>query len=116
MNILSALKSRGEFEVSRTIGGVGAFAYVVCANAFVAWSISKGEHFDLTAYCLAFPGGLAVVVGGTAGAVAIKDRNVAVAKITADTGSAPGLAAPAGPVPVVVQQPSGQPVPVEAQP
>ncbi|MDH7638974.1 hypothetical protein [Sphingomonas oryzagri] len=104
MNILNALKGAGgEFEVNRTIGAVGALAYVLGAHAFVAWSLAKGEHFDLTAYCLAFPGGLGVVVGSTAGAVAVKDRAVATSKIIADTGAVPAPP-PLGPKVPVEQQ------------
>lgn len=82
MKILSALKGiGGEYELNRIVGAIGAFAYVVGANGFVAWDVvAKGREFDLTAYCLAFPGGLAAVVGAIAGSVAIKDRNVATAK------------------------------------
>ena len=36
----------------------------------------------MTAYCLAFPTGLGVAVGSIAGAVALKDRSVAVARVT----------------------------------
>lgn len=84
MTLLDALKgSGGNFEINRVVGAFGGFAYVVGAHVFIAFNISK---FDLIAYCAAFPGGLAVVVGGIAGAVAVKDRNVAKAKATeADT-------------------------------
>jgi hypothetical protein len=41
----------------------------------------------LSVYCLTFPTGLAAVVGGTAGAIAIKDRNVASAKVIEQTGA-----------------------------
>lgn len=117
MNILEAFKSRGEFEVNRSIGGIGGFVYIIAAPALVATGIIKGVTF--TEFCLAFPAGLATVVGGTAGAVALKDRSVATSKIISDTGSAPGLAAPAPPaqpVPVVIQQPVDNPVPVTPQP
>lgn len=71
----------GGFEVNRVIGTVGGFAYIFGAHAFVAWdTIAEGRPFDLTAYCLSFPAGLAAVVTGVAGAVAIKDRNVASAR------------------------------------
>jgi hypothetical protein len=70
----------GGYEVNRFIGAVGGIVYIVGAHVFVAWDMAKGHAFDLVAYCLAFPGGLAAVVGGTAGAVALKDSYVARAK------------------------------------
>lgn len=97
MNILNAVKGiSGEFEINRLIGGIGSAVYVVCGNAFVAWDMFEGHPFDITAYCLAFPTGLAAAVGATAGAVALKDRNVATARIIQDTGAVP-TKAPAGP-------------------
>jgi len=68
----------GEYEINRVVGAIGAAAYIVCANVFVAWDVFyRGVPFDITAYCLAFPGGLGVAVGSIAGAVAIKDTAVA---------------------------------------
>ena len=83
--LLQALKGvGGDFEITRLIGGVGALVYIIAANAFVAFDVLWLKHgFDVTAYCLAFPGGLAVAVGGTAGAAAVKDRGVATARATA---------------------------------
>lgn len=86
----------GEFELNRVVGAVGGVAYVVGANAFVAWNMVAGREFDLVAYCTAFPGGLGIVVGAIAGAVAIKDRNVATAKVIEQTGTVPAPP-PAGP-------------------
>ena len=84
MKILNALKGvSGEYEVMRLVGAFGSIAYIVCGNAFVFWDMWKnGAHFDITAYCLAFPSGLGVAVGSISGAVALKDRNVAAAKVT----------------------------------
>lgn len=72
----------GEFELNRVVGACGGVAYIVGAHCFVAWHMVRGGAFDLIAYCAAFPAGLGVVVGAIAGAVAIKDRNVAAAKRT----------------------------------
>ena len=99
MSLSNMLKGiGGEFEINRVVGAFGATCYVICANGFVGYEVfylSKG--FDLTAYCLAFPGGLAVAVGAIAGAVAIKDRNVAASQVIAATGSKP--ATPPAPAP-----------------
>lgn len=71
-----------EYEVTRVVGAVGALAYVVCANGFIAWNVfALGHVFDVATYCLSFPTGLGVAVGATAGAVAVKDRNVATARV-----------------------------------
>lgn len=90
----------GAPEISRVVGAFGALAYVVGAHVFLGYDVMYlGHQFDLTAYCLAFPGGLAVIGGGTAGAVALKDRNVAAAKVIEATGSKP--ADPPAPAPQV---------------
>lgn len=94
MKITSALKGvSGEFELNRVVGAIGGLAYIVGVQVFVGWDvIVKERPFDVVAYCLAFPGGLAAVVGSIAGAVAWKDRGVATAKIIAETGAQPGTA------------------------
>lgn len=94
--ITNALRgTTGEFEINRLVGAFGATAYVLCANGFVAWDVLKlGHAFDVTAYCLAFPTGLGVAVGAIAGAVALKDRNVATARLTNARADAAGGPAP----------------------
>jgi len=73
----------GDFEINRVVGAFGASAYIVCANSFMAYDVLwLGKGFDVTAYCLAFPTGLGVAVAAIAGAVSVKDRNVAKARIT----------------------------------
>ncbi|MES2055166.1 MAG: hypothetical protein V4564_04430 [Pseudomonadota bacterium] len=72
--------SGGEYEVNRFVGGVGVLAYVVSVPAFQAWNMVEGRTFDIVAFCAAYPTGLGVAIGAIAGAVAIKDRNVARAK------------------------------------
>lgn len=95
MKILEALKGiGGEFEINRVVGAFGGFSYIVGANAFVAWNMHRGVPFDLTAYCLSFPTGLAAVVGSIAGAVSLKDRNVAKAIQTRDGTNVPAEPAP----------------------
>lgn len=90
----------GEFEINRVCGAFGTVIYVIGAHAFIAWNMINGKAFDVTEYCLAFPGGLLVCVGAIAGAVSVKDRNVAAAQVIRDTGAVP-VAPPAGPqVPV----------------
>jgi hypothetical protein len=44
------------------------------------------KNVSLTEFCLSYPAGLAACVGATAGAIAVKDRNVATAtKVISDT-------------------------------
>ena len=98
----------GEYEINRVLGGFGAMAYCICANSFVGWSVVfEHREFDITAYCLAFPGGLAVIIGAAAGATGFKDRKVAEAKVIERTGAVP-VAPPAGPqAPVPGDTPEG---------
>ena len=93
MKLTNALKGiGGEYELNRLVGAFGGVVYVIGAHVFVAWDMAKGRAFDITAYCLAFPGGLAGIVAAIAGAVAYKDRGVATAKVIEQTGSQPGTA------------------------
>lgn len=83
MNILDALKGpQGEPEINRIVGAVGVLTYIITAPAFVAWDMSRGHAFDVALFCASYPGGLLVAMGAVAGAVAIKDRNVASARVT----------------------------------
>jgi hypothetical protein len=103
----SALRGpAGDYEISRVIGGFGAFAYCVCANGFVGWEVFGGKAFDLSTYCLVFPTGLAAIIAAAAGSAAVKDRQSATAKVIAETGAVP-VAPPAGP-PVPVEPKEGE--------
>lgn len=78
MTILNALKGvTGEFEIQRVLGATGTLVYIVTAPALV-WARIVAVSFE--GFCLAFPAGLAACVGATAGAIALKDRQVARAK------------------------------------
>lgn len=89
----------GDFELNRVVGFFGGIVYVIGAHVFVGYEVLwLGKAFDITAYCLAFPGGLAVVAGGTAAAISLKDRNVASSKVIEATGSKP--ATPPDPAPI----------------
>lgn len=91
MSITNILRGiGGEFEIIRTLGAGGIGAYIIGANVFQAYTVwGLGEKFDIIAYCAAFPAGLGVAIGAVAGASAVKDRNVAVAKTVQDTGARP---------------------------
>jgi hypothetical protein len=106
----------GEFELNRLVGFFGGIVYVICANVFVGYEVWwLGKDFDLTAYCLAFPGGLAVVAGGTAAAISLKDRNVASSKVIEQTGAVPTPPLDGPKVPVGDPPPVDQVKPVAAE-
>lgn len=81
-SILNALKGgSGEYELNRVVGAIGSISFIVSTNIFVGWDVMvKGRGFDVVAYCLAFPSGLAAVLAAIAGAVKWKDRGVAEAR------------------------------------
>lgn len=89
----------GGYEINRVVGAFLALCYGFGAIGFTAWNMIEGREFDVVAFCTAFSGGAALIVGGTAGAVAVKDRNVATATVIAATGSKP--ATPPAPAPEV---------------
>lgn len=91
----------GEFEIQRVLGALGTTVYTVAAPLFVATGTIK--DVGLTEFSLAFPAGLAACIGATAGAIALKDRNVATSKVIEQTGAVP-TAPPAGP-----RMPTGDP-------
>lgn len=98
MKIANALKGiTGEYEIQRILGAIGTLVYVTMAPAFV-WAGKVTATLDT--FCLAYPAGLGVCIGATAGAIALKDRQTATAKVIQDTGAVP-VAPPLGPqVPV----------------
>lgn len=89
----------GEYEITRVLGGFVTLAYSVCVNFFAFWNIVV-EHrpFNIIEYCAAFPGGAVALIGAAAGAAALKDRNVATAKIIERTGAVPTKSPPSAPV------------------
>ncbi len=114
--LTDALKGiSGEFELNRLVGFFGGFVYVIAAQIFTGYTVFYlGKEFDITAYCLAFPGGLAVIAGGTAGAVAWKDKAVASAKVTEQTGAVPAPPLDGPPVPTGDPPPVDKPVAPDA--
>lgn len=78
MKLFNALKGiGGEYEVQRILGAFGSITFIINAPALV-WAGKIVVSFD--SFCLAFPAGLAACIGASAGAIALKDRNVAKAK------------------------------------
>ena len=72
----------GEYELTRVVGAASAFTFLAGAVGFQAWNMAEGRPFDLTAWCIALPGGAGAILASIAGAASIKDRNIAVAKQT----------------------------------
>lgn len=88
----------GGYEINRVVGAFGAVVYVIGAHVFLGYEVWwLGKEFDLNTYCLTFPTGLGIAVGAIAGAVALKDRQVANAKVISETNSQP--ATPPNPAP-----------------
>jgi hypothetical protein len=80
MTILNALKGiSGEYEIQRILGAFGSAVYIVTAPALV-WAGKVHATFD--SFCIAYTMGIATCIGATAGSIALKDRNVARAKVT----------------------------------
>ncbi len=110
----------GAYELNRLVGFFGGIVYVIAANAFVAYQVFwRHVAFDVMEYCLAFPSGLAVVAGGTAAAISLKDRNVASSKVIEQTGAVPtpsldGAQVPTG-APPPVDKPADEPLPEYAR-
>lgn len=81
MNLLNALKGMdGGFEVQRTLGAIGTLVFILVVPAFILLGIIK--DVTVSEFCTAFPFGLGSCILATSGSIAIKDRNVAAAKLT----------------------------------
>lgn len=68
----------GEYEIQRILGALGTVTYTIAVPAFVTFGKFGST---VTEFCIAYPAGLAACIGATAGAIALKDRNVANAKV-----------------------------------
>jgi hypothetical protein len=76
----------GEFEIGRVSLAIGGFFAVLSPIAFEFYEIGwNGGHFDVTAWCLAYPGGLVALVGGGVLAIGSKEKQVAAAQSTRDS-------------------------------
>lgn len=87
MNFLNIFKSlSGDIEIGRVSLGIGGFFAVITPIAFEIYEIGwNGGHFDVTAWCLAYPGGLAALTAGGVLSIASKEKSVATARATAAT-------------------------------
>jgi len=73
----------GDFEIGRVYLAASGFAGITTPIGFQIWHmLENGGQFDVTAWCVAYPGGLAAL--GALGVFTIgkKDKGVADAKAT----------------------------------
>ena len=87
MKIFNILRGvGGEFEIGRVSLAVGGFFAVISPIGFEIYELGwNGGHFDVAAWCLAYPGGLVALVTGGIFAIGNKEKQVAVARLTAAT-------------------------------
>lgn len=86
MKIFDILRGvTGHFEIGRVSLAVGGLFAVTSPIGFEIYEIGwNGGHFDVTAWCLAYPGGLVALVAGGVFAIGNKDKQVASAQATAN--------------------------------
>lgn len=84
MKLSTALKGiSGEFELGRLLlagSGVAGIATPIIFETLDMYH--NGWHFDVTAWCVAYPGGLAALSALGVFAIGQKDKAVAAAKAT----------------------------------
>jgi hypothetical protein len=68
----------GEFEVGRSLLVGSSAAAIFSPICFQIWDMLKGAHFDVAAWCAAYPAGLGILNGF--GVFAIGRKEVAVAQ------------------------------------
>jgi hypothetical protein len=90
-NILRGIS--GDLEIGRVSLAIGGFFAVLSPIAFEIYELGwNGGHFDVTAWCLAYPGGLGALVASGVLAIGGKEKQVATAKATqAVTDNATGV-------------------------
>ena len=83
VKFLDILKSSGsgQPEIGRVSLAAGTFASVVSPIGFEIYEVGwNGGHFDITAWCLAYPGGLVALVAGGVVAIGQKEKSIANAR------------------------------------
>lgn len=74
----------GDFEIGRVSLAIGGMFAVLSPIGFEIYEVGwNGGHFDVTAWCLAYPAGLVALVGGGVFVIGNKEKQVAVARLTA---------------------------------
>lgn len=73
----------GELEIGRTLLVCASAAAIFTPIGFEIYEIGwNGGHFDVTAWCIAYPGGLVALVAGGVVSVGAKDQSIANARAT----------------------------------
>lgn len=81
LNLLRGLS--GEFELGRVYLSIGGLLAMISPIGFEAWDMYRnGAHFDVTAWCVAYPGGLGALAALGLFTIGRKERDVAHAKTT----------------------------------
>lgn len=79
----------GEFEIGRTLLASSGVAAVTTPIIFQLLDMAHNDwHFDVTAWCVAYPGGLAALSAIGVFAIGKKDKDVAAAKVVTATADA----------------------------
>lgn len=77
MNLSPILRNiNGEVEIGRVLLTGGTAAAVVAPVIFQTWDMARGAHFDVVAWCAAYPAGLATLVSAGIVAIGRKERDV----------------------------------------
>ncbi len=86
----------GEFEIGRVLLAASGLSAIVSPIAFqLLFMIHNGWKFNVTEWCIAYPGGLAALAGIGVFSIGQKDKGVATAKATiqaSDTAAAQAIA------------------------
>ncbi|HEX7720452.1 MAG TPA: hypothetical protein VF389_11650 [Woeseiaceae bacterium] len=81
MSIFNAFKNvNGEPEIGRILLALAVLFAIVSPIVFQSWAMWNGAEFDVTAWCLAFPGGIMALHSGGVFAIGKKDANVEAAR------------------------------------
>lgn len=100
----------GEFEIGRVLLAGSGIAAIVTPIIFQACDMAfRGAHFDVAAWCVAYPTGLGALAGIGVFSIGQKDKGVAVAKATLQASDTAAQVGP-GPQPVNVAEVGGKPV------
>lgn len=70
----------GEFEIGRVLLASSGVSAITTPIGFQIWDMAKGGHFDVVAWCAAYPGGLAALAGVGVFSIGKKDVSVATAR------------------------------------
>jgi hypothetical protein len=80
LNLLKGIS--GEVEIGRTLLASSGVAAIFTPIGFESWHMWHGGAFDVTAWCVAYPGGLAALSGVGVFSIGKKDKDVATARQT----------------------------------